>query len=148
MIKNCFFLQNEAMTGTHTQNPIYSRITMALMEDTGWYLPNYDMADDFKWGRDLGCDFAVKSCLEWMERRQNQGLSIHPFCNKVKRDPLETECTDDRSSVALCNLVQHPNELPPDRQVQRLSLLKILKSRNLNPILIFSAELSINTSHF
>ncbi len=27
--------QNEAMTGTHTQNPIYSRITMALMEDTG-----------------------------------------------------------------------------------------------------------------
>ena len=47
--------ENEAMTGTHTQvgiindhqknmivdliifqNPIYSRITMALMEDTGW----------------------------------------------------------------------------------------------------------------
>jgi leishmanolysin-like peptidase len=27
--------QNEAMTGTHTQNPVYSRITLALMEDTG-----------------------------------------------------------------------------------------------------------------
>jgi leishmanolysin-like peptidase len=47
-------LQNEAMTGTHTQNPIYSRITMALMEDTGWYLPNYEMADELKWGRQLG----------------------------------------------------------------------------------------------
>lgn len=109
--------QNEAMTGTHTQNPIYSRITMALMEDTGWYLPNYDMADDFKWGRNLGCDFARKSCLEWMESRQKLGQSIHPFCNKVKRDPLETECTDDRSSVALCNLVQHDNVLPPHFQV-------------------------------
>lgn len=104
--------ENEAMTGTHTQNPIYSRITMALMEDTGWYLPNYNMADDFKWGRKLGCDFALRSCLEWMETRQKKGQSIHPFCNKVKRDPLETECTDDRSSVALCNLVQHDNLLP------------------------------------
>ena len=54
--------ENEAMTGTHTQNPIYSRITMALMEDTGWYQPNYDMAEELKWGRGLGCDFALKSC--------------------------------------------------------------------------------------
>ena len=107
------------MTGTHTQNPIYSRITMALMEDTGWYLPNYDMADNFKWGRNLSCSFALNSCLEWMETRQAKGLSIHPYCNKVKRDPLETECTDDRSSVALCNLVQHSNLLPPIFQVVR-----------------------------
>ena len=106
------------MTGTHTQNPIYSRITMALMEDTGWYLPNYDMADNFKWGRNLSCSFALNSCLDWMETRHAKGLSIHPYCNKVKRDPLETECTDDRSSVALCNLVQHSNLLPPIFQVR------------------------------
>ena len=32
------------MTGTvHTQNPTYSRLTLALLEDSGWYLPNYDM---------------------------------------------------------------------------------------------------------
>jgi len=108
--------ENEAMTGTHTQNPIYSRITMALMEDTGWYLPNYDLAEDLKWGKDLGCDFALKSCKEWMEKRVSLGKSIHPFCNKVKRDPLETECTEDRSSVALCNLVHHGHMLPPPFQ--------------------------------
>ncbi|XP_023338328.1 leishmanolysin-like peptidase, partial [Eurytemora carolleeae] len=108
--------ENEAMTGTHTQNPIYSRITMALMEDTGWYLPNYEMAEELKWGAGLGCDFALKSCKEWMDSRQRAGKSIHPYCNKVKRDPLETECTDDRSSVALCNLVNHGNELPPHLQ--------------------------------
>ena len=61
------------MTGTHTQNPIYSRITMALMEDTGWYMPNYELADDLKWGRGLGCDFALQSCLEWMETRRSKG---------------------------------------------------------------------------
>jgi leishmanolysin-like peptidase len=33
--------ENEAMTGTHTQNPVYSRLTLALMEDSGWYKANY-----------------------------------------------------------------------------------------------------------
>ena len=41
--------QNEAMTGTvHTENPVYSRLTFALLEDSGWYLPNYDLASP-KW---------------------------------------------------------------------------------------------------
>merc|ERR1719430_2085424 len=71
----------------------------ALMEDTGWYLPNYSLAEELKWGKGLGCDFALKSCKDWMESRARKGLSIHPYCNKVKRDPLETECTEDRSSV-------------------------------------------------
>lgn len=46
-----------------------------------------------------------------------RGKSIHPFCNKVKQDPLQTECTDDRSSVALCNLVKHQQPLPKKYQV-------------------------------
>lgn len=41
-----------------------------------------------------------------------RGRSIHPFCSKVKRDPLQTECTDDRNSVALCNLIRHEYPLP------------------------------------
>jgi leishmanolysin-like peptidase len=61
--------QNEAMTGTHTQNPVYSRITLALMEDTGWYRANYSMAQPLSWGKDFGCDFAMKSCKEWMDNK-------------------------------------------------------------------------------
>lgn len=41
-----------------------------------------------------------------------RGRTIHPFCSKVKQDPLQTECTDDRNSVALCNLIKHDYELP------------------------------------
>ncbi|KAG5889190.1 hypothetical protein JTB14_019207 [Gonioctena quinquepunctata] len=104
--------ENEAMTGTHTQNPIISRITLALMEDTGWYKANYSMAEEMSWGRNLGCDFVLKSCKDWITMKSARGLSIHPFCNKVKRDPLQTECTDDRTSVALCNLVEHKQQLP------------------------------------
>ncbi|XP_043215094.1 leishmanolysin-like peptidase isoform X2 [Amphibalanus amphitrite] len=104
--------ENEAMTGTHTQNPVYSRLTLALMEDTGWYLPNYEMAQPLRWGRGLGCQFAMNSCKHWMDMRAARNESPHPFCNKVKRDPLETECTEDRNSVALCNLVQYQDRLP------------------------------------
>lgn len=45
-----------------------------------------------------------------------RGKSIHPFCSKVKTDPLQTECTEDRNSVALCNLVKHEQKLPVQYQ--------------------------------
>lgn len=108
--------ENEAMTGTHTQNPVYSKLTLALMEDTGWYSANYSMAQPLSWGKSLGCDFVKKSCKNWIDRKRAKELSIHPFCDKVKRDPLETECTDDRTSVALCNLVQYTEKLPSHYQ--------------------------------
>ncbi|KPM09199.1 leishmanolysin-like protein [Sarcoptes scabiei] len=103
--------ENEAMTGTHTQNPVYSRITLALMEDTGWYRVNYSLAQSFKWGKNLGCDFAMKSCKEWMDTKRAQKQSIHPYCDRVKKDPLQTECTNNRDSVALCNLRLYDEEL-------------------------------------
>lgn len=58
--------ENEAMTGTHTQSPVFSRITLALMEDSGWYRANYSMASTLSWGRNLGCDFVTRSCKEWI----------------------------------------------------------------------------------
>ncbi|XP_073999551.1 leishmanolysin-like peptidase, invadolysin isoform X2 [Rhodnius prolixus] len=108
--------ENEAMTGTHTQNPVYSSLTLALMEDTGWYTANYSMAQPLSWGKGLGCDFVMKSCKHWIDNKRSKDQSIEPFCDKVKRDPLETECTDDRSSVALCNLVEYTKKLPPHYQ--------------------------------
>uniref|UniRef100_A0AC34GP65 Leishmanolysin-like peptidase n=1 Tax=Panagrolaimus sp. ES5 TaxID=591445 RepID=A0AC34GP65_9BILA len=80
--------ENEAMTGTHTQNPVYSRVTLALMEDSGWYKANYD------------------------------GLPLAPFCHDIKHDGKKslatTRCTDQRDSLALCNLVPYKKALPKD----------------------------------
>lgn len=109
-------LENEAMTGQHTQSPAFSRITLALMEDSGWYMANYSMATPLTWGRGLGCSFAMKSCKSWINTHGSKDRPIHPFCTKVKRDPLQTECTDDRNSVALCNLVRHDKPLAKEYQ--------------------------------
>jgi leishmanolysin-like peptidase len=71
------------------------------------------LAQPLEWGKNLGCDFAMKSCKDWIDSRRSRGESIHPFCDKVKRDPLETECTDNRDAVALCNLMEYNTDLPP-----------------------------------
>lgn len=65
-------LENEAMTGTHTQSPVFSRITLALMEDSGWYRANYSMATPLTWGKGLGCMFAMRSCKDWIQMNHDR----------------------------------------------------------------------------
>jgi len=104
--------QNEAMTGTvHTDNPVYSRMTLALLEDSGWYVPDYDKADFLTWGYKAGCDFATKSCKELMDKASKEGLPS-PFCNSLMGSAEKTYCTADKRSVGSCNLVQYKSKLP------------------------------------
>ncbi|KAL4229393.1 hypothetical protein ACF0H5_012432 [Mactra antiquata] len=111
--------ENEFMTGTYTQNPVISRISLALMEDTGWYSANYNNAMELKWGKNLGCDFVTKSCYEWIETRANRNGDIHPFCLEATRGTPITDCSKDRSAVAICNLSEFTAPLPLEYQYFR-----------------------------
>jgi leishmanolysin-like peptidase len=51
-----------------------------------------------------------------------------PYCSKVKAEPLETQCTDDQSSVALCNLVKYPTPLPREYQVSPMQKNQVIKN--------------------
>lgn len=102
------------MTGTHTQNPVYSRLTLALMADSGWYKANYSVAEPLHWGNNLGCDFALKSCGHWIKQRMERFIfnfyflrkrnfrneTASPFCADIKHDGSKslatTRCTDQR----------------------------------------------------
>lgn len=109
---------SEAMTGQFTFNPGFSRMTFALLEDTGWYNVNYSLADPLVWGRNAGCRFALGSCLEWIQTQNTAGQTIAPFCNYLLTntpsvaDPI-LGCTFDRESISRCNLIQLPaSQLP------------------------------------
>lgn len=104
--------ENEAMTGTHTQNSIYSKLTLAILHDTGWYIPDYSRAEQLEWGKGLGCNFAKKSCKSWIDERRAMKLSIRPFCDKPKGDLLQISCTDDKNSKAVCNMKSFDRPLP------------------------------------
>jgi len=104
--------QNEAMTGTvHTAKPSYTRLTFALMEDTGWYVPDYGMAHEINWGKRAGCDFATKSCMELMEKAAIEETTT-PFCNSLMKNAEKTYCTSDGIAIGSCNLILYEKDLP------------------------------------
>lgn len=50
-------IRNEAMTASEVPNAALSKFTLSLMEDSGWYCPNYENAAPIFFGAGLGCDF-------------------------------------------------------------------------------------------
>ncbi|XP_004675196.1 PREDICTED: leishmanolysin-like peptidase isoform X1 [Condylura cristata] len=109
-------LENEAMTGSHTQNRVLSRITLALMEDTGWYKANYSMAEKLDWGRGMGCDFVRKSCKFWIDQQRQKKQMLSPYCDTLRSNPLKLTCRQDQRAVAVCNLQKFPKPLPQEYQ--------------------------------
>ena len=53
---------NEYMTGTADLSSVYSAITLALLEDSGWYQANYSQAQTLQWGYQKGCAFPQQRC--------------------------------------------------------------------------------------
>jgi len=64
----------EAMTSGLVYQQSYSELTLAMLEATGWYEPNYEYADSFLWGKGQGCSFLTKSC-------QSPGFNFEEFCS-------------------------------------------------------------------
>ena len=77
---------------------IFFRLTFALLEDTGWYQPNYEYAHEISWGRGMGCEFAQKSCMEMMERNDRH------FCQDLmSAGSSKTTCTfDSTGTIGIC----------------------------------------------
>ena len=50
------------MTASSIKNGALSGFTLALLEDSGWYLPNYDAAEPMFWGKGQGKDFLENQC--------------------------------------------------------------------------------------
>uniref|UniRef100_A0A7S4MZQ4 Leishmanolysin-like peptidase n=1 Tax=Odontella aurita TaxID=265563 RepID=A0A7S4MZQ4_9STRA len=42
---------------------IFSPLTLALLEDSGWYIANYSVSRVSPWGHGAGCDFVRNPCL-------------------------------------------------------------------------------------
>lgn len=105
--------ENEAMTGVFTNNPVFSRITLALMEDSGWYRANYEMAEDLDWGRNAGCIFAQNSCKAVMDFQLRKNDSISPYCTELpSKGHTHTGCTHNYHGVGICNFVKYETPLP------------------------------------
>ena len=97
---------NEFMTGVADPNSVYSAVTLAIFEDSGWYAVSYDRAEKLPWGFKQGCDFVRKTCGE--------GWGNAYFCGRDQsQGGWEQGCTVDRRYRARCSLTTNPFELLP-----------------------------------
>lgn len=64
------------------QDVVYSDITMALFEDSGWYKVDYDYTTSIIWGKNEGCDFLEDKCI-----KDDETPAFSEFCvdNTIER---------------------------------------------------------------
>jgi len=55
-------LGNEIMVADQVANPVLSHFTLKLLEDSGWYQINYNMAEPYFWGKNEGCQLMTGKC--------------------------------------------------------------------------------------
>ncbi|GMP45085.1 hypothetical protein CsSME_00013738 [Camellia sinensis var. sinensis] len=92
-------LMNEIMTGSVDTRSVVSKMTLALLEDSGWYQANYSMADRLDWGRDQGTEFVTAPCNLWKG-------AYH--CNTTQLPG----CTYNREAEGYCPIVSYSGDLP------------------------------------
>ncbi|KAK9129958.1 hypothetical protein Sjap_010445 [Stephania japonica] len=92
-------LMNEIMTGSVDTRSVVSKMTLALLEDSGWYRANYSMADRLDWGRNQGTEFLASPCNLWKGAYR---------CNTTQL----SGCTYNREAEGYCPIVSYSGDLP------------------------------------
>ena len=92
-------LLGEYMTSfPYTPEQVISEFTLALLEDSGWYKVNYYTGGLMRFGKNKGCNFLNKDCLN------NEGATNfkYEFCDILKAD--QPTCSLGRQSRTYCKV--------------------------------------------
>lgn len=108
----------EALSGviSPTTN-VLSHLTLALMEDSGWYRANYTQGRMNPWGLGAGCEFVEEPCLVVDESGQTSIADFGEgyFC----LEGSARGCSPELSHKMACSVLDYfyvlPRELPPER---------------------------------
>eukprot|EP00249_Psilotum_nudum_P023922 c29028_g1_i1 orf=1787-4684(+) len=92
-------LMNEIMTGSVDTKSVVSSMTLALLEDSGWYRANMSVAEQLGWGRGQGMEFVTGPCNLWKG-------AYH--CNSSH----SSGCTYNREAEGYCPIVRYGTDLP------------------------------------
>lgn len=90
---------DEVMTGTASFVPVISNVTLAALEDSGWYKPDYSQYEWLSWGENKGCKFSTYSCAKSWPTTGGY------FCS----DKGKLGCTYNRKAVGGCQMGTLPS---------------------------------------
>jgi len=87
---------------------VFSEITLALLEDSGWYQVNYYTGGLFRFGKNRGCSFLTEKCIQ-------NGISLSrnefPVIDKAART-----CFAGRSAKGIAFLKEYSQNIPVNNQ--------------------------------
>ena len=92
-------LLGEYMTSSpYTPDQVISEFTLSLLEDSGWYKPNYYTGGLMRFGKNKGCDFLTKDCIS-SDGKLNSNFK-NEFCDFSMGD--QPTCSLGRQSRSYC----------------------------------------------
>lgn len=97
----------EALSGviSPTTN-VLSPLTLALLEDSGWYRANYTKSGVSPWGHGVGCDFVSSPCLVGGGNGRDGSVPSYAqgyFCNKAS----SRGCSPSYSHKMACTVIDY-----------------------------------------
>jgi hypothetical protein len=95
------------MISTDYQEIVISEISLALLEDSGWYGVNYYTGGLFRYGKGLGCDFLNTNCVS-----NNETNFEREFCVT----PSEDRCSASNIDRGNCFIVNYTDSIPLNYQ--------------------------------
>ena len=100
------YMLGDYMISTDYPDQAISDITLGLFEDTGFYKVNYYSGGLFKFGKNKGCEFFNKDCIE------NEQATFDEFCDTKS----EAMCTLSRAIKSSCYITTYDSKLPSEYQ--------------------------------
>eukprot|EP00899_Mesostigma_viride_P012753 jgi/Mesvir1/21479/Mv03931-RA.2 len=103
----------DVMTGVISTDQMVSSITLALFEDTGWYLPQYSKAGILRWGYHAGCNFVNLACTHSVANPMpavftpyycRGDADVYNITYQTQTVEMSYKCSSDDLSIGYCLL--------------------------------------------
>lgn len=94
------YMVSEFMVGKDDTAQMHvSEFTLALMEDSGWYVIDYDFSDPFFWGKNAGCDF-LDNTVDCVDKTTHKTNFYPFFCDDIG----DKGCNHEYTAPAGCKM--------------------------------------------
>lgn len=113
-------LNTEFMIADSYGENYISELSLALLEDSGWYKVDYSKAQGIKWGKGKGCDFLNEKCINEIPSKHFLKKNTFTYTTKFKNEFCtnfnEEQCSINRKFRGICAVREFPGKgiIPPE----------------------------------
>ncbi|KAK1929545.1 Leishmanolysin-like peptidase [Phytophthora citrophthora] len=101
--------ESEYMTAVDSYHNVFSALTLAFFEDSGWYRVNASTSEMLHFGLNKGCSFVTEKCVDPVTE---MAVAADHFCTSIDTQG----CSVDARSRSTCSLSSKSQNIPAEYQ--------------------------------